>query len=46
MPKCVSLGCPSIFREEEGWYAEALYQIQEVEQISNSKEQVSFAKDQ
>ena len=44
MPKCVTLGCPSIVREEEGWYVETLYQLQAVEQ-GNDKEQVSFAKD-
>jgi hypothetical protein len=43
IPKCVILGCASFICEEEGWYIETLYRIQEVEQ-GNIEEQVSFSK--
>jgi hypothetical protein len=40
-PSVSPWGAPVIVREEEGWYAETLYRLQEVEQ-GNNKEQVSF----
>ena len=44
MPKCVTLGFPSIFREEERWDIEIVRRFKTIEQ-SDYKEQVSSTKD-
>jgi hypothetical protein len=44
MPKCVTLGCPSIVREKEIWENEIVHRFHIVEQ-SDYKEQVSSTKD-
>ena len=44
MPKCVTLGCPSLVHEEERKDIEIMHRFQIVEQ-SEYKEQVSLTED-
>jgi hypothetical protein len=44
MPMCVTLGCPSLVREEEIWDIDIMHRFQVAEQ-GNYKEQVSSTKD-